>query len=241
MPCPSQQSGLLQAFNGYVAGNFNYAWANWKSLAREPRNLGELALVAECLADRGDESALPYIDQLQKILPTEAEAIRARLLWRAKRMDQATATVQQCIKSLRTDPWPSPALVDRTMNLAIELMGADSGADNGQEIFRLLQQPFAVYNSDGTRTLALLSASRLLDHGRPGRNVWHTIETLEPNIPWTFSFLQMRSNCYATFEPALAAGAESDLVDFLVAAPGGLEAVKLPTIQAPVRVASAER
>jgi hypothetical protein len=68
---PKEQSGLLQAFNGYVAANFNYAWTNWKSLAREPRNLSELALVAECLADRGDDAARPYIDQLNKILPTD--------------------------------------------------------------------------------------------------------------------------------------------------------------------------
>ena len=196
-----EQSGLLQAFNGYVAANFDYALANWKSLAREPRHLGELALVAECLADRGDDSALPYIDQLHQILPTEAEAIRARLLWREKRIDQATATVQQCLKSLRVDPWPGSALVDRTLNLAVELMGAGSAADNGEETFRLLQEPFAVYNSDDTRLLALLRAGTVLDHGRSGRNVWHIVGGLEPNIPWTFGFLRMRSICYAAFEP----------------------------------------
>lgn len=238
---PREQSGLFQAFNGYVAANFSYALANWTSLGREPRHLGELALVAECLADRGDDSALPYIDQLHKILPTEAEAIRARLLWREKRIDQATAAVQQCLKSLRVNPWPGPALVDRTLNLAVELMGAGSTADNGEETFHVLQEPFAVYNSDDTRLLALLRAGTVLDHGRSGRNVWQIVGGLEPNIPWTFGFLRMRSICYATFEPELAANAESDLVDYLMAEPGGLEGARLPKTPEPARLASATR
>jgi spermidine synthase len=236
---PKEQSGLLQAFNGYVAANFNYAWTNWKSLAREPRNLSELALVAECLADRGDDAARPYIDQLNKILPTEAEAIRARLLWREKRIEQATATVQHCIESLRVDPWPSTALVDRTLNVALELIGADNAAGDGQKIFRALQEPFAVYNSDGIRGFALLRASMVLDHGRPGRNVCDSIVALEPNVPWTFGFLRIRSACYTAFEPALAADAQMDLVDYLMAEPGGLESANLPRMEAPDRIVSA--
>jgi hypothetical protein len=235
------QARLLQAFNGYFAANFNYAWANWKSLAREPRNLAELALVAECLAERGDESALGYIDQLQKILPTEAQALRARLFWREKRLDRATVAVQQCLKSLRTDPWPSPALVDRTLNLAAELMEANEPGSKRAEIYRLLQEPFAVYNDDAARTLALLRASKLLDHGQLGPNVLQVVQAFEPNIPWTFDFLRLRCECYASFKPALVAGAESDLVDFLMAEPGGLEGAKLPKIQAPARVVSSTR
>jgi len=235
------QARLLQAFNGSFAANFNYAWANWKSLAREPRNLAELALVAECLAERGDESALGYIDQLQKILPTEAQALRARLLWREKHLDRATVAIQQCLKSFRIDPWPSPALVDRTLNLAAELMEANEPGSKRAEIYRLLQEPFAVYNDDAARTLALLRVSKLLDHGQLGSNVLKIVQAFEPNIPWTFEFLRLRCECYASFKPALVAGAESDLVDFLTAEPGGLEGAKLPKIQTPARVASSRR
>jgi spermidine synthase len=232
-----EQAKLLQAFNGYLGGNFDYALTSWKTLGREPRHVGELALVAECLADRGDEAALPYIDQLSQVLPTEAEAFRARLLWREKRTDEATTAVQRCIKSLQIDPWPSPALLDRTLNIATDLLGADNMTDNGVETLRLLQKPFAVYNGDHTRMLAILRASTALDRGKPGRNVLRTVEALEPNIPWTLSFLQMRNSCYATFDSERAAEAESDLVDYLMAEPGGLEGAALPRTQAPARVA----
>jgi len=232
-----EQGKLLQAFNGYLGGNFEYAWTNWKSLGREPRHLGELALVAECLADRGDEAALPYIDQLAQALPTEAEAFRARLLWREKRTNDAMTAVQKCIKSLQIDPWPNPTLLERTLNIATDLVGADNVADSGAEILRLLQKPFAVYNGDYTRMLAILRASTALDHGKPGRNLLQTVEDLEPNIPWTLSFLRMRSSCYATFDPVRAAAAESDLVDYLMAEPGGLEGVTLPRMQTSSRIA----
>lgn len=232
-----EQARLLQAFNGYLGGNFEYAWTSWKSLGRDPRHLGELALVAECLADRGDEAALPYIDRLSQVLPTDAEAIRARLLWREKRTGEAAAAAQRCVKSLQTDPWPSPALLERTLNIATDLIGTNNVAGNGAETLRLLQEPFAVYNGDHTRMLAVLRASTALDRGKPGRNVLRTVEALEPNIPWTLSFLRMRSRCYATFDSARAAVAESDLVDYLMAEPGGLEGVALPRTQAPARIA----
>ena len=236
-----EQAALLQAFNGYFAGNFDYAWAHWKSLGRAPHNLGELALVAECLADRGDESALPYLDQLQKILPSDALAIHARLLWREQRIDQAIDAVEQCLTALRIDPWPSSALVERTLNLASDLARTDRDEQRRAQIFGLLQQPFAVYNSEAARTIALLHVSQSLDKGRLGPDLWHTVAALEPNIPWTLDFLRLRCECYALFEPSLVPGAQSDLVDFLAAEPGGIEGVKRPEIQAPARIARAER
>jgi hypothetical protein len=236
-----EQAALLQAFNGYFAGNFDYAWAHWKSLARQPHNVGELALVAECLADRGDESALPYLDQLQKILPTDALAIRARLLWREQRIDQAIDAVEQCLTALRVDPWPSSALVERTLNVASELMRTGDHGRRRAQIFGLLQQPFAVYNSDAARTFVLLRLSKLLDNGRLGPNLWQTVAALEPNVPWTLDFLRLRCECYALFEPSLVPDAQSDLIDFLAAEPGGIEGAKRPEIKAPARLASAKR
>ena len=131
-----------------------------------------------------------------------------------------------------------PRVGGTTLNIAIDQIGADNVAGQGGEILRLLQRPFAVYNGDHTRMLALLRASSALDHGKPGPNFLHTVETLEPNIPWTFAFLRMRSACYASFgSRARAAAAESDLVDYLMAEPGGLEGATLPKAQAPPRVA----
>ena len=86
---PGEQMTLVHALNSYAKDDLAGAWKNWKLLGRQPRNPIELTMVAECLADQGDEAALGYIDQLQAIGPTEAKAIRARLLWRQDRKEEA--------------------------------------------------------------------------------------------------------------------------------------------------------
>jgi spermidine synthase len=238
---PEEQKRLLGALNSYATGDFAGAWNQWKSLAREPRNLIELAMVTECLADRGDEAALPYIDRLHTIQATEAEAMRVRLLWRENRIEQARIMMQTVLQSLRADPWPSPALIDRTLNIAVELVEADRANGEGQNIFHALQEPFAVYNSDGIRGTALLRTSMALDQGRAGKHVLHSVEALEPNVPWDFKFLKLRSTCYTAFNHPLAADAKSDLVDYLKAESGGLESANPARIESPARVVSAAK
>ena len=234
-----EQKRLVGAFSSYLSDDFAAAWKHWKSLAREPHNPIELAIVAECLADQGNETALRYINLLQTIQPTEAEAIRTRLLWRENRIEEATTTLRKTIQSLRTDPWPSPTLVARTMNIAVELVEANSASGEGQNIFHALQEPFAVHNSDGIRGTTLLRTSIALDHGRAGQHILHSIEALEPNVPWDFKFLKLRSNCYTTFSHPLAADAKSDLVDYLKAESGGLESANFAKTEPPARIVSA--
>jgi spermidine synthase len=236
-----EQKTLLSALGSYARDDFTAAWSHWKSLAREPRNPIELAMVAECLADQANQAALPYIEQLQTIQPTEAEAIRARLLWRENRIEEASTTMEKVIEELHVDPWPGPALVARTMNIAVELAEADKTDRGGQSIFQALQKPFAVYNSEGVRGTTLLRTSMALDHGHVGEHVLRSVEALEPNVPWDFKFLKIRSSCYTAFNHPLAADARSDLVDFLAAEPGGLESANPARIESPTRVVSAAK
>jgi len=233
-----EQKQLSGAFGAYLSDDFTAAWNHWKSLAREPHNPIELTMVAECLADQGSETALRYINLLQTIQPTEAEAIRTRLLWRGKRIEEARTTMGKVIQSLHVDPWPAPGLIARTMNIAVELVEADKAGSGGHSISQGLQEPFAVYNSDGIRGTALLRASMALDHGRAGEHVLHTIEALEPNVPWDFKFLKLRSTCYTAFNHPLAADAQSDLLDYLLAESGGLESANPARIEPPSRVVS---
>jgi hypothetical protein len=80
-----------------------------------------------------------------------------------------------------------------------------------------------------------------LDHGHLGEHVLRSVEALEPNIPWDFKFLKIRSSCYTAFNHPLAADARSDLVDFLAAEPGGLESANPARIESPTRVVSAAK
>ena len=151
---PGEQMTLVHALNSYAKDDLAGAWKNWRLLGRQPRNPIELTMVAECLADQGDEAALGYIDQLQATGPTEAKAIRARLLWRQDRKEEASnAGRRHCFPA--GHPWPMQALITRTINLAVDLVEADKTGASGAAMDHALQKPFAVYNSEEVRMFAL--------------------------------------------------------------------------------------
>jgi spermidine synthase len=212
---------LVRAFNNYADDNLAGAWENWALLKRQPHNPIELAMVAECLADQGNEAALPYIEQLQAIEKTEAEAIRTRLLWRQNRFEEARVAMEKVLVSFRVNPWPMQALIIRTMNLAIDMAEGDKTSPDRMAMYDALQKPFAVYNSDDARMFALIRVGISIDHGATGKHVVQSIEAAEPHIPWNWGFLKIRNACYTAAQHPLAAESQNDLVDFLIAEPGG--------------------
>ena len=224
-----EEKTLVRAFRLYANDNLFGAWENWKLLRREPHNPIELIMVAECLAERGDETAVSYITELEKNARTEAQAIRARLLWRQNRTEEARSRMGEVLKLLHNDPWPMQALINRTIDLAIDMaQGPDRGSAT-RTIYTALQKPFAVYNSDETRMFALMRVSINLDGNLTGKHVLQSIEAAEPHIPWNFGFLKIRSVCYAAARHPLAADAESDLVEYVLAEPDILEPPGVPT------------
>jgi spermidine synthase len=237
-PVSDEQKRLLGALSSYGKDDLTAAWNDWKSLGREPHNPMEFAMVAECLADQGDAAALPYIEQLETIERAEAQAIRARLLWRQHRIDEARATTQTFITSLYSDPWPSEALIGRAMKVAEEVAQASNRADGGELVYDALQKPFAVYAGEAARLAALMRIAMVLDHGRAGGHVLRNLAAVEPNIPWNLDFLKMRSACYAAFHHPLAADAKADVLDYIMAESGGLESANPARIERPDRIVS---
>jgi spermidine synthase len=215
-----EQTVLIRALNNYANDNLPAAWENWRLLNREPQNPLELLMVAECLADAGNSKATIYLAQLHEIDATEAEAVRARLLWRQHRATEARDIVGKALASLRDNPWPMQALIRRTIDLAVEIVENDSTGGGGRAIYEALEKPFAVYNNDEDRILALIRVAINLDQGPRGQEVLRSVEALEPNIPWTFGFLKIRSACYTASRHPLAADAQSDLVDFVLTEAG---------------------
>jgi hypothetical protein len=138
----AEERFLVAAFKSYSDGNLPYAWRYWAQIGRGPRNVVELAMVAECLADQGDPKSLEYIETLRGIEPSEARAIEARLLWRQKRTEEAGSMIVKAIQSFRTDPWPMRALMARTLNIAKEI--AEESKDKKKRTFDLSRPGKAV-------------------------------------------------------------------------------------------------
>ena len=182
---------------------------------------------------KGDEAAIGYIDRFRAIGPTEAEAIRARLLWRQNRSEEARVAMADAIASLHVDPWPMQALIMRTINLAVDLVEAGKTGSSGTAIYDALQKPFAVYNSEEVRMFALIRVAISLDRGLTGEYLLRALEAAEPHTPWNWGFLKIRSACYTALQHPLAGDAQSDVVDFLVAEPARMENAELGRAQTP--------
>jgi spermidine synthase len=233
-----EQRVYVRALNNYATGDLAGTWEYWKLLKRQPQSPVESLMVAECLADRGDSAALAYIEQLQTIDATEAEAVRARLLWRQNRLGEARDSIEKVLVSLRANPWPMQALITRTVNLACDIVEADKTRSSGTAIYAALEKPFAVYNSDEERMFALVRVALNIDGDPKGEHVVRSLEAVEPNIPWTSGFLKLRAVSYTTSQHPLAADAQSDLVDFVLAEDDGTDRTSVIT---PARLANAAK
>jgi hypothetical protein len=176
---------------------------------------------------------------VDKLEPSEADAIRARLFWRQHRADEAVLAIASALRQFHVDPWPSTSFVARTLNLAVDLV-QDRGPTAGTlSILQQLRDPFSVYNSEGVRETTVVRAAMALDHGPTGEHVLPAVAAFEPNVPWERQFLLIRSRCYSAAHDSRADDARCDLLDFIAAEPGGIAGAHLATLDAPGRVAVA--
>ena len=80
---------------------------------------------------------------------------------------------------------------------------------------------------------ALMRVGISVDHGLIGEHVLRSIEAAEPNVPWNWGFLRIRSACYTASQHPLAANAQRDLIDYLVAEPDGIRNPGLAATKSP--------
>jgi spermidine synthase len=203
----------------YVAGNLTGALVKWQYQAEAPFGVTELGLVAEGFAERGSDEALPVIERLRAVQPIEADVAQARLRLRQDRRDEATTLLARAFVAHRRDPWPSPPMMRRALDLVIGL--TDGAPDLAARLLPSLSEPFAVSSVDGARRLtALWVASQLPDPARCAA-AWHD---LEPWVPWDNQSLAARRDCYRLAGDARLDRARHDAEDFVAcgASPGWL-------------------
>jgi hypothetical protein len=235
---PEQQQ-LFAAFQSWTNSDLPAALARWKELGREPANIMELIMVAECMAEAGEEATIGYVQKMREKNLPEAQAVAARFLWRQERQEEASEMLEAAFTNYRRDPWVLTSIARRTLGLAAEI-GAESGTELiALRLYQALQKPFAVYHADEARRDALLRLAVTLDQGKQGPYTLAEVEAPEPHIPWTFDFLRLREAAYRAASHPRAAAARRDLETFLRAetAPVGGQAV--PSAEEPERLARA--
>ena len=219
----SEQKRRTAAYLNYVDGDLSSACQEWRGQSDEPKTLPQLILVAECLAAEGDNAAAPYIEKIAAILPSDAEAIRARLFWsQGKRVD-ATQSLANFFQSLREDPWATYGLAKRSIALAGEIAHADVSRTASVQLYDALRKPFSIFNHEADRLVTLLNIGLQIDGNNLGDYTLSAVGAFEPNVPWQHNFLNVRQACYSTTHNPRAEQAKRDFDQFMKNEPATVE------------------
>lgn len=210
---PAQRQ-LAAAQSAFVDGNLLAAIHRFRQLPGEPADLAELTLAAEGLAELKDDAALPFIEKLRGYFPGEADALRARLLFRKGQIDEAAVALESALRSYQSDPWPALKVMLRALSLAVEMSQASPPLSG--RFVSLLQQPFAVGMLDDSRHTTLFALSELEGFTAHCAQV---VAQVEPYVPWQQDFLLWRLNCYRLLKLPQTSSAFADLNLFLAQKP----------------------
>ncbi|HEV8130967.1 MAG TPA: fused MFS/spermidine synthase [Acidobacteriota bacterium] len=219
-----EQRLRAEAQISYLKGDYKDTLALWKSQPKPPSNLTELVMLAECLADAGEDNAYPYIETLRAVQPLEAAIMIARLSWRQHRAKEATAALEAAFERYREDPWPWQKLLERALDLAVTVATEDPDRTSAMRLHAALRQPFSVFLLNDKRLKSVLRIARRLDDAKSVDLSHDAVASFEPHIPWQGDFLLFRFECYQKTGDPRAAAAYKNLQQFVAGEPLRLSA-----------------
>lgn len=206
----AERAKRAEAQADYARGDFEAALTAWQAQPREPIGPVEVGVVAAVLANRGNDQALRYIEQLRGFQPVEADALLSVLRWKQGRLQEAAEPLAAAFTRYRDDPWPTPLLMGRMLDVATQLATQDRAA--GRQLYTALQKPFSVYALDDERAKHALVIAGTVDFRQL---CVAALEPLEPYVPWNREFLSIRARCYRETGDPRAARAQADFIAFL--------------------------
>lgn len=196
-------------FHEYQDGNYAGLLSAAQSGKWRLNSSLESAVLAESLAEKGEMNVFQITAGLQTDWPNVADAILARYHWRVGANQEAIQYLTNAFTGFRNNPWQFETIMIHSMNLAIEMAGADNTV--AKDLFEALELPFSVYNLEEYRKFALLQIGRYIgfEYGAQALAQW------EPHVAWNIKFLEYRAACYRDLGHPLAEKAATELSEFL--------------------------
>jgi hypothetical protein len=180
----------------------------WQTLPHLSPCLTEMAVMAELYAMLGTRRAEPLIERIAPRLPAEADALRGILAWRQGNLAEAGRRLEAALLRLRSDPWMLEPVRQKTFSAAVAVAAADRA--QAARLLEALGQPLAVSYADENRRITAAVIAKRLRLATAAQ----LVETFEPCVPWTESFLTFRRDAYRDAGHRLAAEANRDLERF---------------------------
>ncbi|MCG8456596.1 MAG: spermidine synthase [Holophagales bacterium] len=200
----------LNARTAWLRGQVAHAYTLWQRQEAPPLVPLDRLLIAEGAALTGDPEAESLIESIRDEHPVEADLLLARLLALRGQPKAALERLTSGFETMRTHAWFEISAARRGFDLAQEL--AATNPSYARRLYDQLGEPFAVYVLDIERLkrrveMALASRDPAL--------CAEALESFEPHVEWSKTFLRGRMRCYQATGHPLAARAEVDLGRFL--------------------------
>ena len=194
----------------YVDGDLKGACTLWETQSQAPSTPIDLVMIAECLAELGDDRVQDLAEELIAWdRSVEASAVISRWHARNGRYDDALEALLATYRAYKKTPWSHPSVIDRLFPLASEV--ARSSPEAARALFDEVEEPFSVRMSDIKRRALLYDISRL--EGTTDL-CSRAFSQYEPHVPWDQALLTHRWRCYELEESPLARAALRDLESF---------------------------
>ena len=205
------------ALISFMKGNLSDVLTAWQLQPRAPASPTELAVVATALADKGNDACLPYIDQLRRFQPGEADAILAHYLAAQGKFAQAAQTLSAVFDRARFDPWPWIFVLSQAIRDAVLIATQDKNLAG--PLLKSLNQPFVLYILNEERIFNMVSLASKISLAASVE----AIQAYEPYVPWSRDFLARRLDWYQSSGDPKTAIAQRDMQEFLKYEPARLQ------------------
>jgi hypothetical protein len=179
-----------------------------------PQGPAELAVVAEALAESGEDRALAFIEGLRQWQPAEADAVLGAAP-ESRPLSRRRHALEAAFVRHRHDPWPRVEIMRRALQTAKALTERQPGP--GPRMYAALQQPFAARSIHEPRALLareLASQVRLRPPTAAMRSSSSSSGCRGSGASW-----RSRTACYAAMGDARVVRAKSDLAALIANEP----------------------
>ena len=138
---PSAEEQRRDALRRYFERNdATGAHLSWSAQTDGPRDLNELAMLADVEAASGNDAALPLIERLRTYQPGEAATLLASLRFRQSKLEEAADAMVEAFAHFRVSPWTATRYARRALEIARR---APFPPALTRLVFDALEQPFA--------------------------------------------------------------------------------------------------
>lgn len=204
-----EDQALLRALEMVRVGDYGAALAAWPEAYAEPEIPVLRLVLSHCMAEQAKQECLDLVAPLAESHPADVHAVRTICHWYGGQPEEAKASLQALVATLRDTPWGIDVLMQSALDRSIDIAKQDR--ESAEQVYRLLEQPMVANRFEYMRRIARVLIAR--DTADP-EWISDAFAPLEPNVPWRLDLLETRAEAYRAAGRPLADKAAAEVERF---------------------------